>query len=92
MQGDGASASGSGWSRASCRAGRCPSSPGSAASAPASRRCGPSLAPVTPRALSLTLKQMLAADLVDRALEDEFPPTAIYGLTGRGARLAAAMR
>ena len=50
------------------------------------------LRPVTPRALSLTLKQMLSVDLVDRALEDEFPPIAIYGLTARGARLAAAMR
>lgn len=50
------------------------------------------LAPVTPRALSLTLKQMLATDLVDRALEDEFPPIAIYGLTSRGRDLAAAMR
>jgi hypothetical protein len=30
--------------------------------------------------------------LIDRALEDEFPPIAIYGLTGRGALLAAAMR
>jgi DNA-binding HxlR family transcriptional regulator len=50
------------------------------------------LRPVTPRALSLTLKQMLSVDLIDRALEDDFPPTAIYGLTGRGARLAAAMR
>jgi DNA-binding HxlR family transcriptional regulator len=51
-----------------------------------------SLTPVTPRALSLTLKQMLSVDLIDRALEDEFPPIAIYGLTGRGDRLAAAMR
>jgi DNA-binding HxlR family transcriptional regulator len=50
-----------------------------------------SLAPVTPRALSLTLKQMLSVDLIDRALEDEFPPIAIYGLTGRGFRLAEAM-
>lgn len=50
------------------------------------------LRPVTPRALSLTLKQMLQVDLVDRALEDEFPPIAIYGLTGRGRELAAAMR
>lgn len=50
------------------------------------------LRPVTPRALSLTLKQMLSVDLVDRALEDEFPPIAIYGLTGRGERLAEAMR
>jgi len=51
-----------------------------------------SLAPVTPRALSLTLKQMLSTDLVDRALEDDFPPIAIYGLTHRGSRLAEAMR
>jgi len=50
------------------------------------------LLPVTPRALSLTLKQMLSVDLIDRALEDEFPPVAIYGLSGRGAQLAAAMR
>lgn len=50
------------------------------------------LAPVTPRALSLTLKHMLTADLVDRMLEDEFPPIAIYGLSARGKRLAAAMR
>jgi DNA-binding HxlR family transcriptional regulator len=50
------------------------------------------LRPVTPRALSLTLKQMLSADLVDRALEAEFPPIAIYGLTGKGRALAAAMR
>ena len=51
-----------------------------------------SLRPVTPRALSLTLKQMLQADLVDRALEDHFPPIPIYALTGRGRELAAAMR
>src|SRR5690606_12930767 len=42
------------------------------------------LTPVTPRALSLTLKQMLAVDLVSRALEDDFPPVPIYGLTARG--------
>ncbi len=50
------------------------------------------LKPVTPRALSLTLKQMLAIDLVDRALEDAYPPIAIYGLTVRGQDLAVAMR
>jgi DNA-binding HxlR family transcriptional regulator len=49
------------------------------------------LAPVTPRALSLALKQMQAAGLVDRALEERYPPIAIYSLTGRGARLAAAL-
>jgi DNA-binding HxlR family transcriptional regulator len=50
------------------------------------------LRPVTPRALSLTLKQLLQVELVDRALEDDFPPIALYGLTGRGRALAAAMR
>lgn len=50
------------------------------------------LRPVTPRALSLTLKQMMTTRLVSRALADEFPPIAIYGLTGRGRRLAEAMR
>ncbi|MGQ0659352.1 winged helix-turn-helix transcriptional regulator [Sphingosinicella sp.] len=50
------------------------------------------LAPVTPRALSLALKQLQAAGLIDRALEERYPPIAIYGLTGRGERLAAAMR
>lgn len=50
------------------------------------------LTPVTPRALSLTLKQMIATELVDRTLEDRFPPIALYGLTRRGARLAEAMR
>lgn len=50
------------------------------------------LLPVTPRALSLTLKQMLSVDLVDRALEAEFPPVAIYGLTCKGRALAGAMR
>jgi DNA-binding HxlR family transcriptional regulator len=50
------------------------------------------LLPVSPRALSLTLKQLLATRLIDRALEADFPPTALYGLTSRGARLAEAMR
>lgn len=50
------------------------------------------LAPVTPRALSLTLKQMLSVRLVDRSLEDDFPPIPIYALSGRGRSLAEAMR
>jgi DNA-binding HxlR family transcriptional regulator len=49
------------------------------------------LAPITPRALSLTLKQLLAADLVGRELEGSFPPVAIYELTGRGRALARAL-
>jgi DNA-binding HxlR family transcriptional regulator len=49
------------------------------------------LAPVTPRALSLSLKQMMSADLVGRSLESSFPPIPIYGLTSRGRRLAEAL-
>ena len=49
------------------------------------------LAPVTPRALSLTLKQMLSAELVHRSLEDSFPPIPIYGLTDRGRSLAESL-
>lgn len=49
------------------------------------------LAPVSPRALSLTLKAALAEGLVTRRLEDSFPPVAIYALAARGRRLAAAM-
>ncbi|MGZ8335890.1 MAG: winged helix-turn-helix transcriptional regulator [Allosphingosinicella sp.] len=50
------------------------------------------LAPITPRALSLTLKQLLAQDLVGRHLEESFPPVAIYDLTGRGRELASVLR
>lgn len=51
-----------------------------------------SLAPVSPRSLSLSLKQLLSAGLAERRLEDAFPPVPLYGLTGRGQRLARAMR
>ena len=50
------------------------------------------LEPITPRSLSLGLKQLLAVRLVERRLEDAFPPLPLYGLTGRGQRLAGAMR
>lgn len=50
------------------------------------------LAPVTPRALSLALKQMEAARLIDRVLEESYPPIAIYRLSAGGERLAEAMR
>lgn len=50
------------------------------------------LSPVSPRSLSLALKQLLDVRLVDRRLEDSFPPRPLYGLTGRGQRLAGAMR
>jgi len=49
------------------------------------------LRPISPRSLSLTLKQLLDVGLVDRRLEDAFPPKPLYGLTGRGQRLARAM-
>jgi DNA-binding HxlR family transcriptional regulator len=49
------------------------------------------LSPVSPRSLSLALKQLLEVRLVDRRLEDSFPPRPLYGLTGRGQRLARAM-
>lgn len=49
------------------------------------------LRPISPRSLSLSLKQLLEVGLVDRRLEDSFPPRSLYGLTGRGQRLARAM-
>ena len=49
------------------------------------------LVPVSPRALSLTLKAALAAKLATRRLEDSFPPVPVYALTSRGRKLAAAM-
>ncbi len=49
------------------------------------------LQPVTPRALSMTLKQMLASELVNRNLEESFPPVPIYDLSRKGRRLAEAL-
>lgn len=49
------------------------------------------LSPISPRSLSLTLKQLLEVRLVERRLEDAFPPRPLYGLTGTGQRLARAM-
>jgi DNA-binding HxlR family transcriptional regulator len=43
---------------------------------------------ITPRALSLTLKQMMSVNLVQRRLEDGFPPHPLYSLTSRGLDLA----
>lgn len=48
------------------------------------------LDPVTPRALSHALKQLIGHRLVARRLQESFPPTAIYGVTGRGSLLAKA--
>jgi DNA-binding HxlR family transcriptional regulator len=49
------------------------------------------LRPISPRSLSLALKQLLDVGLADRRLEDAFPPRPLYGLTGRGQRLARAL-
>lgn len=49
------------------------------------------LAPATPRALSLTIKGMMANDLVSREIVDDFPPIPLYALTSRGEALAAAL-
>lgn len=50
------------------------------------------LAGVTDRALTLVLKDLSAADLVERRIVDDFPPTPIYAMTAAGRRLAAALR
>lgn len=50
------------------------------------------LAPISPRSLSLGLKQLVATGLAARRLEESFPPSAIYGLTTRGQGFAAAIR
>jgi DNA-binding HxlR family transcriptional regulator len=47
-----------------------------------------SLPGVTPRALALALKDLRAAGLVARRVEDAYPPTAIYAATPRAQRLA----
>ncbi|HWK42142.1 MAG TPA: winged helix-turn-helix transcriptional regulator [Croceibacterium sp.] len=49
------------------------------------------LSPVSPRALSLTLKGALAHRLIGRRLEDRFPPVPVYALTSRGSDLARAI-
>ena len=49
------------------------------------------LAPVTPRALSTTLKAVIDEELVRRRLEDRYPPLPLYALTGKGQELAVAL-
>ena len=48
-----------------------------------------SLDPITPRALSSALKQLIGHRLVARRLQESFPPSAVYGATDRGRLLAA---
>jgi DNA-binding HxlR family transcriptional regulator len=50
-----------------------------------------SLRPVTPRALSLNLQQMIGGQLVIRRLEDRFPPAALYGLAPLGRKLLSCL-
>ena len=42
---------------------------------------------VTPRALALALKDLQAAELVERRIEDAYPPRALYVPTAQGRRL-----
>ena len=42
---------------------------------------------VTPRALALALKDLQAAELVERRIEDAYPPRALYLPTPQGRRL-----
>jgi DNA-binding HxlR family transcriptional regulator len=42
---------------------------------------------VTPRALALALKDLRAAGLVERQIEDAYPPRTVYTATLRGRRL-----
>lgn len=49
------------------------------------------LAPVTPRALSTTLKAVIDEALVQRRLEDRYPPLPLYALTGKGQDLAGVL-
>ena len=49
------------------------------------------LDPISPRSLSLALKQSMESRLVTRRLEDRFPPLPLYGLTKRGQGFAKAL-
>ena len=47
---------------------------------------------VSPRALTLALKDLEAAGLVDRRVTDDYPPATVYRLTRSGRPLAALLR
>ena len=49
------------------------------------------LAPVTPRALSLNLKQMVAGRVVARRVEQSYPPAPLYALAPAGRELAMSL-
>ena len=42
---------------------------------------------VTPRALALALKDLRTAGLIERRVEDAYPPTAMYAATPKARRL-----
>ena len=46
---------------------------------------------VTPRALALALKDLQAAELVERRIEDAYPPRTLYSPTPQGRRLQRIM-
>lgn len=46
-----------------------------------------SLRGITSRALTLALKDLQAAGLIERTIRDEYPPTTRYKLTGKGRRI-----
>jgi DNA-binding HxlR family transcriptional regulator len=48
-----------------------------------------SLAPASPRALSQTLRSLVANDLVEREVEGGFPPSSRYRLTAKGQAFAS---
>jgi DNA-binding HxlR family transcriptional regulator len=47
---------------------------------------------VSPRALALALKELMAAGLVERAVSDGYPPATTYSLTRAGAQLLPVLR
>jgi DNA-binding HxlR family transcriptional regulator len=47
---------------------------------------------ISPRALTLALKDLEAAGLVDRRVTDDYPPATVYRLTRSGRPLAALLR
>jgi DNA-binding HxlR family transcriptional regulator len=51
-----------------------------------------SLPPVSPRALTLALKALAEAGLVERTVVDSFPPTAVYSLAADGRAVSPALR
>ena len=47
---------------------------------------------VSPRALTLALKDLEATELLDRRVTDDYPPATVYRLTRRGRPLAELLR